>query len=181
MEIQESELTAIRPYPDNPRIITPEAVEQVAESIRLFGFRQPIVVDEESVIIVGHVRRLAAMRLGLDTVPVHVAEGLTPEQVASLRLVDNRTGELAYWDEALLAGELSAVDGDPEKHLVASLFDANEFIPPDVINAGDVAPPVAPDGVGGTQRGGSGRPLPVECPRCGHEWELAEETESDAS
>ena len=72
MLIEERPITSIRPYADNPRI-NDQAVEAVAASIRAFGFRQPIVVDENDVIIVGHTRYKAALRLGLKTVPVHVA------------------------------------------------------------------------------------------------------------
>src|SRR5262249_35911051 len=70
-----------------------------AASIRDFGFRQPIVVDEQSVIIVGHTRYKAALKLGLTQVPVHVAVGLSPTQVKSYRLADNKTAELADWDQ----------------------------------------------------------------------------------
>ena len=71
------------------------------------GFRQPIVVDEDGVIIVGHTRYKAAKKLGLEKVPVHVAKGLTPAQVKAYRLADNKTSELAEWDYDLLPIELS--------------------------------------------------------------------------
>ncbi len=84
----------LKPYEQNPRI-NDGAVDAVAASIREFGFRQPVVVDEEGVIIVGHTRYKAAQQLGLEKVPVHVAQGLTPAQVKAYRLADNKTGELA--------------------------------------------------------------------------------------
>ena len=79
----------------------------MAASIKEFGFRQPIVVDAEDVIVVGHTRLLAAQKLNLDTVPVHVATGLTPEQVKTYRIMDNRSHQEAQWDFELLAPEMS--------------------------------------------------------------------------
>jgi DNA modification methylase len=98
-------IDAIRPYPGNPRI-NDDAVDAVATSLGEFGFRQPIVVDAEGVIIVGHTRWKAAKKLGLARVPVHVATDLTAEQVRAYRLADNKTGELADWDFDLLPIEL---------------------------------------------------------------------------
>src|SRR5437762_11892201 len=86
------------PYARNPRQIPQIAIDKVAASIQEFGFRQPIVVDEKAVIIVGHVRLLAAQKLGLTEVPVHVATGLTAAQANAYRLADNRTNEEASWD-----------------------------------------------------------------------------------
>ncbi len=93
------------PYARNPRI-NAHAVEKVAASIKEFGFRQPIVVDGEMVIVVGHVRYEAAKRLGLKKVPVHVATDLTPEQIKAYRITDNRVGEESEWDKALLQLEI---------------------------------------------------------------------------
>lgn len=102
-------LDRVIPYEKNPRSIPPAAVEKVAASIREFGFRQPIVVDEAGVIIAGHTRRLAAIFLGLEAVPVHIARGLTDEQARAYRLADNRTGEEAIWDEDTLRAEIAAL------------------------------------------------------------------------
>lgn len=99
-----------KPYAKNPRR-NDAAVEKVAASIREFGWAQPIVVDGDGVIIIGHTRLKAAKKLGLKTVPVLVRADLTPEQVAALRLADNKTAELAEWDEPLLAAELDALVG----------------------------------------------------------------------
>jgi hypothetical protein len=77
MQVELRPISSIRPYESNPRI-NDAAVDAVAASIKEFGFRQPIVVDEQGVIIVGHTRYKAALKLGLETVPVHVAVGLTP-------------------------------------------------------------------------------------------------------
>jgi DNA modification methylase len=82
-------------------------VDAVAASIREFGFRQPIVVDAQGVIIVGHTRYKAALKLGLQSVPVHVAQGLTPAQIKAYRIADNQTATLAQWDYDLLPIELA--------------------------------------------------------------------------
>src|SRR6516225_1610062 len=94
------------PYARNSRKIPERAIDKVAASIKEFGWRQPIVVDSEGVIIVGHVRLLAAKKLGLHQVPVHVADNLTPAQVKAYRLMDNRSHEEADWDLDLLGPEL---------------------------------------------------------------------------
>ena len=94
------------PYEGNPRVISDAAVEKVALSIGEYGWRQPIVVDEAGVIVAGHTRLLAAKKLGCETVPVHVASGLTPVQVKGLRLMDNRSAEESGWDDSLLVSEL---------------------------------------------------------------------------
>jgi DNA modification methylase len=96
----------VKPYDRNPRQ-NDAAVDGVAASIREFGFRQPIVVDEAGVIIVGHTRWKAALKLGLKKVPVHVAKDLTPAQIKAYRIADNKTNELAEWDETLLPLELA--------------------------------------------------------------------------
>ncbi len=96
----------IQPYERNPRL-NDKAVAAVAASLAEFGFRQPIVVDENGVIIAGHTRWKAAKQLGLAKVPVHIATGLTPEQARAYRIADNKTGELADWDLEILPIELS--------------------------------------------------------------------------
>ena len=110
MSVELRPLDAVRPYANNPRQ-NDDAVEAVAESIRRFGFRQPIVVDADGVIVAGHTRFRAAQRLGLATVPVHVATDLTADEVRAYRLADNKTAELASWDDAMLSIELDALRG----------------------------------------------------------------------
>ena len=103
-----------KPYDKNPRI-NDEAVDTVARSIQEFGFRQPIVVDQNDVIIVGHTRLKAAQKLGLKKVPVHVATGLTPAQIRAYRIADNQTATIAEWNPELLGLEivdLKALDYD---------------------------------------------------------------------
>ena len=102
-------LTDITPYENNPRN-NEEAVEKVANSIKEFGFNQPIVVDKDNVIIVGHTRYLAAQKLGLSEAPVIVAGNLSDEQARAYRLADNKTGELAGWDFEKLALELEQIE-----------------------------------------------------------------------
>lgn len=106
MKIQLRELSNIKPYSNTPRL-NDDAVDSVAASIREFGFRQPIVVDAEGVIICGHTRFKAAQKLGLEKVPVHVAKDLSPEQIKAYRIADNKTAELAEWNYDLLPIELS--------------------------------------------------------------------------
>ncbi|HLN26487.1 MAG TPA: DNA methyltransferase [Gemmataceae bacterium] len=106
MLVEERPISSIRPYPGNPRL-NDAAVDAVAASIREFGLRQPIVVDEQGVIIVGHTRYLAAIKLGLETVPVHVAVGLSPAQAKAYRIADNQTATLSQWDNDRLPIELA--------------------------------------------------------------------------
>lgn len=94
MKIEIRPLADITPYEKNPRI-NDGAVDAVAASLREFGFRQPIVVDEAGVIVCGHTRWKAAQKLGLEKAPVHVAKELTPEQVRAYRIADNKSAELA--------------------------------------------------------------------------------------
>lgn len=105
MRVETWKVDKVKPYQANPRSKQP--IDKVAESLRTFGWRQPIVVDSDGVIVVGHTRYQAALQLGMTTVPVHVAKDLTPEQCRSYRIADNRTGELAEWDDALLVAELT--------------------------------------------------------------------------
>jgi len=114
MKIEHWRLDRLTPYANNPRQ-NDAAVENVAESIRQFGFKQPIVVDADGVIIVGHTRYKAAVKLGWKEVPVHVAKDLSPEQAKAYRIADNRAAEMSDWDFELLPielGELKALDVD---------------------------------------------------------------------
>lgn len=108
LAIEMRRLADITPYERNPRV-NDQAVAVVAESITRFGFRQPIVVDGEGVIVCGHTRWKAAQSLGLEEAPVHVAADLTPEQARAYRIADNRTAELSEWDLELLPLELSGL------------------------------------------------------------------------
>lgn len=114
------------PYEKNPRIAPPAAVEKVASSLREYGWRQPIVVDEAGVVLVGHTRLLAARLLGMSMVPVHVAAGLTPEQAKGYRLADNRSGEESTWEYAALNDELRDL-ADMGFDLELTGFDTDEL------------------------------------------------------
>jgi DNA modification methylase len=110
MKVELRPIQQVTPYPGNPRI-NDDAVDAVAASIREFGFRQPIVVDTEGVIICGHTRFKAAQKLGLEKVPVHVAKDLSPEQIKAYRIADNKTAELSDWNYDLLPIELAELQG----------------------------------------------------------------------
>ncbi len=118
-------IDAITPYEANPRI-NDDAVDAVAASLKEFGFRQPIVVDADGVIIVGHTRWKSAKKLCLSKVPVHVATDLTPEQIRAYRIADNKTGELAEWDMDLLPIELKDLQ-QAEYDLSPLGFDEDEL------------------------------------------------------
>ncbi|MEF2073499.1 ParB N-terminal domain-containing protein [Consotaella aegiceratis] len=134
-------IAEVFPYEGNPRRISEQAVDKVAASIEAFGWRQPIVVDPAGVIIVGHTRFRAAQQLGLDRVPVHIAD-LSAEQARAYRLADNRLAEETGWDEAKLhleLGALSAADFD----LSLAGFDPVDLSSGDAfapIDAGEVKP-----------------------------------------
>lgn len=110
MKVVEMKITDIKPYENNPRN-NENAVEKVAASIQEFGFNQPIVVDDNHVIVVGHTRYQAAIALGLDKVPVYVLSGKTEEQYKAYRLADNKTNEFADWDWDRLSEELESIEG----------------------------------------------------------------------
>lgn len=105
MEIKNRKVEELIPYAGNPRD-NDKAVDAVAESIKKFGFKVPIIVDSDGVIITGHTRLKAAQKLKLEMVPVIVADDLTPDQVTAFRLADNKVAEKATWNEDLLIEEL---------------------------------------------------------------------------
>lgn len=100
------DMADIRPYDNNPRD-NAAAIESVANSIQSFGFLVPIVVDRENVIVAGHTRYEASIRLGLTEVPTVVADHLTQDQINAFRLIDNKVSELARWDMDMLADEIT--------------------------------------------------------------------------
>ena len=110
MKVEMRNIDEVKAYEQNPRV-NDSAVEAVARSIREFGFRQPIVVDADGVIVVGHTRWKAAKALGLPEVPVHVAKDLSPEKARAYRIADNKVADLAEWDYDLLPIELSDLRG----------------------------------------------------------------------
>ena len=110
MNIELRPIDSIRPYEANPRH-NEQAVDAVAASIERFGFRQPVVTDADGVIVVGHTRYKAAIKLGIERIPVHVAVDLTPEQAKAYRLADNQSATFSTWDYDLLAAELHGLEG----------------------------------------------------------------------
>ena len=125
-EIEFRDIGSIRPYEKNPRQ-NDAAVDAVAASLKEFGFRQPIVVDGDGVIVCGHTRLKAAQKLGLTRVPVHVAKDLTPEQVKAFRIADNKTSDLSDWDYDILPIELSELQ-DSGFDLELLGFDEKELL-----------------------------------------------------
>lgn len=106
---QEVDIQTIFPYEGNPRKIPQDAIDKVAESLRMFGWQQPIVVDRHGVIVVGHTRRLAALQLGMTTVPI-ITMNLPDDKVREYRLIDNKTSEMSGWDYDALVIELREFD-----------------------------------------------------------------------
>ena len=125
MQIQNVPITSVKPYEKNPRF-NDDAVDAVARSIKEFGWQQPLVVDRDMVIIVGHTRLKAAESLGLTEVPVIIAENLTPEQVKAYRIADNKTGEIAEWNFELLPFEIKDLQ-DANFDLSLLGFDSEEL------------------------------------------------------
>lgn len=109
MEVQEIKIDQLTPYDHNPRQ-NDGAVDAVAASIKNFGFKVPVVIDRERVIVAGHTRYKAAKKPGLESVPCIVADDLTDEQIRAFRLADNKVGELAGWDFDLLNMELAGIE-----------------------------------------------------------------------
>lgn len=121
------EINKLVPYENNPRQ-NENSVVHFAKSIQEFGFRQPIVVDENNVIIIGHTRLKAAFKLNLTEVPVHVATGLSPEKIKALRIADNKIAEFATWDNDLLIDELQFFgDNAPDFDLTLTGFSLDEL------------------------------------------------------
>ena len=127
MKIAQWPIDRLIPYARNARSITPAAVDKVAASIQEFGWQQPIVVDAQRVIVAGHTRLLAARKLGLADVPVHIAENLTAAQVKAYRLMDNRSHDETSWDFELLGPELLDLQNLGFGNLELTGFDGQEI------------------------------------------------------
>ena len=108
MKVVEKSVKDLKMYENNPRN-NDEAVEEVAKSIKEFGFKVPMVIDKENVIVCGHTRYKACLQLGIKKVPCIIADDLTPEQIKAFRLAENRTNELATWDNEKLKAELQGL------------------------------------------------------------------------
>ena len=114
MEVVNVKIEELKPYKNNPRF-NDQAVEAVANSIKEFGFKVPIVIDKNNVIVAGHTRYKASKRLGLKEVPCIIADDLNEEQIKAFRLADNKVGELAEWDKDLLNLEMTDLSLDMEQ------------------------------------------------------------------
>lgn len=155
MQIYDKRLDEIKPYENNPRH-NDNAVDAVANSIREFGFKVPLVVDSDGVIVAGHTRYKAAQKLGLQTVPCLVADDLNEEQINAFRLADNKVGEIATWDLDALKVEL---DNIGEIDLSGMGFDLtlhDEYTEPDIEDFSNSAT--------------GGKVETCHCPKCGFEW-----------
>ena len=127
MKVKNTDINDIKPYNKNPRN-NAKSIDKVADSIAEFGFRQPIVVDEDMIILAGHTRLLASKQIGLKKVPVHIAEGLTSAQKKAYRIMDNKSSEDSEWDQDLLNLEI--------KDLIEDNYDLNMTgFTPEQINA----------------------------------------------
>ena len=158
MKIEMVETDRIVPYARNPRKNT-AAVDKVAASLREFGFRQPIVVDREMTVIAGHTRLLAAKKLGLTEVPIHIAEGLTETQIKAYRIADNRIGAEASWDADLLKLEMTDLQNFGIDVALTG-FDAGEL------------EKIMYDELNPEQFDSYGEDIETnhECPKCGYKW-----------
>lgn len=109
MQIEYIDIEKVIPYANNPRHNDGEAVDRVASSIAEYGFKNPIIIDKDNVIVAGHTRLKAAKKLGLDKVPIIKADDLTPAQIKAFRLAENRVSEYATWNNELLSIELEGL------------------------------------------------------------------------
>jgi len=110
MQIKVAEISNIKPYENNPRKLSEQAIEKVAVSLKEYGFRQPIVVDKNMVIVAGHTRFRASKKLGLKQVPISIIDNLSEEQINAYRIADNRTAEESEWDNELLKMEIKELE-----------------------------------------------------------------------
>lgn len=154
-------IDAVIPYWRNPRIVSEESIGAVAESIKLYGYQQPIVVDESNVIIAGHTRYAAARKLGITKIEVMVAEGLSEQQVKQLRLIDNRAGEFTRWDFNKLVTELEGLD----------MSTAEKFFPEIAVEEGwTLTAKVVEDADDDTWLREASSDVEFVCPECFHNW-----------
>lgn len=139
LKVQILNINDIKPYENNPRI-NDKAVEYVARSIKEFGFKVPVVIDKDNVVVCGHTRIKACHQLGIEEVPCVIADDLTEEQIKAYRIADNRTAEYAEWDMELLEIELESIDLDTD--WLGFEFDDIEEEPPKKLTDEFIVPPV---------------------------------------
>ena len=156
MEIIYKSTKEIKPYENNPRNNN-EAVEKVAVSITDYGFRVPIIIDSNNVIVAGHTRYKAALKIGCESVPCIVIDDLTPEQIRAYRLIDNKTAEYSSWDFEMLEKELKSLD-----------IDISEFEFPDLGETLDISD----DDFYTDETVKNVKAKSIKCPHCGETFEL---------
>lgn len=156
MEIIYKTVEEIRPYENNPRNNN-EAVAKVAASITDYGFRVPIIIDSNNIIVAGHTRYKAALKIGCESVPCIVIDDLTPEQIRAYRLIDNKTAEYSSWDFEMLEKELKSLD-----------IDISEFEFPDLGETLDISD----DDFYTDETVKNVKAKSIKCPHCGETFEL---------
>ena len=158
MKVANKNLAELTPYAGNAKKHDSTQIANVAESIRQFGFVQPIVIDRNGVIVIGHCRALAAKKLGMKEVPCVCVDDLTPEQVNALRIVDNKSNE-SPWDFDILPDELADID--------LSGFDFDFGIEDEAEETVTSEPKEATGAVEYGTEDFSDEKFECECPRCG--------------
>ena len=156
MEIIYKSTNEIEPYENNPRNNN-EAVEKVAASITDYGFRVPIVIDSDNVIVAVHTIYKAALKIGCESVPCIVIDDLTPEQIRAYRLIDNKTAEYSSWNFEMLEKELKSLD-----------IDISEFEFPDLGETLDISD----DDFYTDETVKNVKAKSIKCPHCGETFEL---------
>lgn len=156
-EMETVPLDRVRPYWRNPRRVTEDTVNRLIESIQMYGYQQPIVVDADYVIIVGHTRYAALRRMKVTEIPVKVARDLSEEAVKQYRLIDNKAGEFSSWDFDALVEELSEID----EQLMRTFF-------PEIGGTGIEM--VTDDEVLAEQWDKVNTSVDFICPTCFHQW-----------
>lgn len=151
MQIVYKKINELKPYKNNPRK-NDGAVEYVANSIREFGFKVPIIIDTNNEIIAGHTRLKAAQQIGLTEVPVIIADDLTEEQIKAFRLADNKVAEFAEWDFSLLDSELLDLDCDMTQFGFLDDLDIPDEAPKEFAEYDEDIE------------------TKYKCPKCGYEW-----------
>ena len=165
MKIELLPITSITPYARNPRKNEGVPVSKVKASLKEFGWQQPIVVDKDMTIIVGHTRYMAALELGMTEVPAHIADDLTPNQIRAYRIADNKTATFSDWDMDLLALEFDDLKAEGFD-LDLTGFDADELAGIDLNGELESAPASS-----ATEIDPDDYQMGCKCPRCGFEFD----------
>jgi hypothetical protein len=156
-------IDSVIPYWRNPRRLNQDAVEAVEQSLRKYGYVQPIVVDKDMTIIIGHTRYAALRRLRVDQVQVLKLTHLTTAQVKQLRIIDNKAGEYAFWDFDKLLEEIQLSDSELINALFPDVLEADQF------EAGSSATAIV-DEAFSTEWDAQDTSVEFVCPNCFHEW-----------